>query len=138
MLVIHGIWAHGVLSLWAEDSDQPAAVPSGQPHSSQGRPPRPLRAPRPHPFAASTGLLADVLAEFGERASDLARKAADDELTLWLPGTGAGPVASPSWPVPTPVSETLIAGLATSIAHLPAPRRRRAQPVLAGSGCHPG
>ena len=92
MLVIHGIWAHGVLSLWAEDSDQPAAAPSGQAHSSQARSPR---APRPHPFGASTGLLADVLAEFGESASDLARKAADDELTLWLPGTAAAPVASP-------------------------------------------
>ena len=99
MLVIHVIWAHGVLSLWAEDSDQPAAVPSGQLESGQLRPQSspagPPGAPRPHPFAASTGLLADVLAEFGEGASDLARKAADDEVTLWLPGTGAGPVASP-------------------------------------------
>ena len=94
MLVIHGIWAHGVLSLWAEDSDQPAAVPSvpsGQSRPAEGRSPR---APRPHPFAASTGLLADVLAEFGEDASDLVRKAVDDELTLWLPGSGTGPAAS--------------------------------------------
>ncbi len=94
MLVIHGIWAHGVLSLWAEDSDQPAEVPSdtpGQPRSGPGRSPR----SRSHPFAASTGLLGDVLAEFGEDAGDLVRKAADDELNLWLPGTAAGPAASP-------------------------------------------
>ena len=87
MLTIHGIWAHGVLSLWAEDSGQPAV--------GRDTPGRPARAPRPHPFAASTGLLADVLSEVGEAASDLVRKAAEDELTIWLPGTSAGPLASP-------------------------------------------
>ena len=87
MLAIHGIWAHGALSLWAEDSGQSAPVPSRQGRSG--------RIPRPHPFAAAPGLLADVLAEFGEPASDLVRKAADDELTLWLPGKSAGPLASP-------------------------------------------
>ena len=87
MLAIHGIWAHGALSLWAEDSGQSAPVPSRQGRSG--------RIPRPHPFAAAPGLLADVLAEFGEPASDLVRKATDDELTLWLPGKSAGPLASP-------------------------------------------
>jgi superfamily II DNA or RNA helicase len=91
MLAIHGIWAHGVLSLWAEDSGEPAAFAPGEPGTSPSRPPR---APRPHPFAASPGVVADVLTEFGERASDVVRKAADDELILWLPGTAAGPVAS--------------------------------------------
>ena len=27
MLVIHGIWAYGALSLWAEDSAGPASLP---------------------------------------------------------------------------------------------------------------
>ncbi|HTW04906.1 MAG TPA: DEAD/DEAH box helicase [Streptosporangiaceae bacterium] len=88
MLVIHGIWAYGALSLWAEDSGRPAAAPA--------RAGRPSRAPRPHPFAGPPGLVADAMAEFGSRAEDLARKAVEDELTLWLPGTGAGPLASPA------------------------------------------
>jgi len=97
MLAIHGIWAHGMLSLWAEDSDHPAVVAPGQRHSSQGHSSQGhhTRAPQSHPFAAGTGLVADILAEFGECASDLVRKAADDELTLWLPGTAVGPIASP-------------------------------------------
>jgi len=90
MLAIHGIWAHGVLSLWAEDSEQPAPVAS-----APAAPPKVARAVRPHPFAARAGLVADVLAEFSELASDIVRKAAEDELTLWLP-TAAG------WPVPSP------------------------------------
>jgi hypothetical protein len=88
MLAIHGIWAHGVLSLWAEDSGQPSAPAAGQRRG-------PARAPRLHPFAASAGLLADVIAEFGESASDLIRKATEGELTLWLPSVTAGPVPSP-------------------------------------------
>ncbi len=84
MLAIHAIWSQGVLALWAEDSGPPAAVPAGR-----------AAQPRDHPFAASPGPLADVLAEFGEVASDLVRKAADDELTLWLPGGPSGPSASP-------------------------------------------
>jgi hypothetical protein len=118
MLVIHGIWAHGMLSLWAEDSGQlasAAAAPEVQagprahaprtPPPPRKPPPRTLpprtlppareRAPRSHPYAASTGLLADVIAEFGEPASDIIRKAADGELTLWLPTAAAGPVRSP-------------------------------------------
>src|SRR5215469_917766 len=87
MLAIHGLWAHGVLSLWAEDSEQPAPALSG-PRAGPG-------VSRRHPFAAPAGLLADVIAEFGETASDVVRKAADDELTLWLPSTAIGPVASP-------------------------------------------
>jgi hypothetical protein len=87
MLAIHGIWAYGALRLWAEDSGKSAQVPSGQGRAGH--------VPRTHPFAAEPGLLADVLAEFGEPASDLVRKAADDELTLWLPGKSAGPLASP-------------------------------------------
>jgi SNF2 family DNA or RNA helicase len=87
MLAIHAIWSQRVLALWAEDSGPPAAVPPGLPgHAGE---------PRDHPFAASTGLLADVLAEFGEAASDLVRKAAEEELTFWLPGGPRAPAASP-------------------------------------------
>src|SRR5258708_842456 len=75
MQVIHGIWAYGALQLWAEDSVLPAQAPP--------RLGRPSRAPRPHPFAAPPGELADSLADAG--AGDLARKAGDDELTLRLP-----------------------------------------------------
>jgi superfamily II DNA or RNA helicase len=87
MLVIHGIWAYGALSLWAEDSDRPATAPP--------RPGRPSRAPRAHPFAGAPDLVADALAELAGRAEDLARKAVEDELTLWLPGAAHGPLASP-------------------------------------------
>ena len=80
MLAIHGIWTDGRLHLWAEDSDKlPAAA-------SQ------LTA---HPFAAAADLLSDVLAEFGDPASDLVRKATETELELWLPATSSGPLASP-------------------------------------------
>src|SRR5450756_65281 len=85
LLVIHGIWAYGALQVWAEDSVLPAQAPP--------RPGRPSRAPRPHPFAAPPGELADSLADAG--VGDLARKAVDDELTLQLPSRVDGPLASP-------------------------------------------
>jgi SNF2-related domain/SNF2 Helicase protein/Helicase conserved C-terminal domain len=86
MLVIHGVWAHGALRVWAEDPGQPAVAPSGR---------RRTVAPlRPHPFAAPAGPLADVLAELPELV-DPVRKATEDELTLWLPGTSARPAGSP-------------------------------------------
>src|SRR5215469_11814041 len=39
---------------------------------------------------------ADAVAELAGLAADLARKAIEDELTLWLPGTADGPLASPA------------------------------------------
>ena len=95
MLMIHGIWAHGVLSLWAEDSERPA--PALVTASRQAE------AARPHPFAAPAGLLADAIAEFGEPATDIVRKAAEDEMTLWLPTAGGEPV--PSADLPSPVAD---------------------------------
>ena len=86
MLVIHGIWVHRALRVWAEDSGQPAAA-----GSSRLRTVAPLR---PHPFAAAAGAVADVLAERPE-LTDLVRKATEDELTLWLPSTSARPIGSP-------------------------------------------
>jgi SNF2 family DNA or RNA helicase len=88
MLAIHGVWSDGRLLLWAEDADR-IGLRAG---------PRPAGSPddaRQHPFAASTGLLADTLAEFGEQAADLARKATETDLVLWLPATAAGPLSSP-------------------------------------------
>ena len=90
MRVIHGVWAHGALCLWAEDPDLPplaAAGPSG------------VHLPRPHPFACQAAELADLLASSPGSASTPAgnavRKAVHDELTLQLPSAGGGPLASP-------------------------------------------
>src|SRR5216683_2561771 len=88
MLVIHGIWANGALCLWAEDSRRPARVPP-----PPGR--RPSRAPRPHPFASTPDVLAEMLAGLPEPFPALARKAVEDELTLYLPALADGPLASP-------------------------------------------
>jgi SNF2 family DNA or RNA helicase len=87
MLALHGIWAYGALGLWAEDPDGPAAAPP--------RPGRASRAPRPHPFAAAAEVIADVVAGLAEPADGIARKAVEDEMTLWLPATADGPLASP-------------------------------------------
>jgi len=87
MLVIHGTWAYGVMSLWAEDSGRPATAGS--------RPARTSRAPRLHPFAADPDVLADAVAELAGSSADLARKAIEDELTLRLPSAPDGPLASP-------------------------------------------
>ncbi len=88
MLAIHGIWHQRTLALWAEDADLLSAAPSA-PAGSQ---PPDLRD---HPYAATFDDLADVLAEFGQSAADLVRKAAEDDLTLWLPGVSVAPAASP-------------------------------------------
>jgi SNF2 family DNA or RNA helicase len=88
MLAIHGVWSDGRLRLWAEDA---AKLPAAN-LPAVGRTAGQVSA---HPFAAAADLLSDVLAEFGDPASDLVRKAADAELTLWLPASGTGPLASP-------------------------------------------
>jgi hypothetical protein len=93
MLVIHGIWAYRALHVWAEDSTLPAQAPP--------RAGRPSRAPRPHPFAAAAGALADALADAGPAAADMSRKAVDDELTLRLPTVADSPLASPELVRPT-------------------------------------
>ena len=85
MRVIHGVWAHGALCLWAEDPDLPSA---------SGRAPSGVQLPRPHPFACQAAELADVLAE-RPGSQEAVRKAVHDELILQLPTAGAGPLASP-------------------------------------------
>ena len=114
MLVVHGIWAYGALQVWAEDSGLPAQAPP--------RAGRPSRAPRPHPFAARPGELADALAAAG--AGDLPRKAADDKVTLRLPSTADGPLASPELLRPPAASR------------IPPPRARRRWPP-GGFPCSP-
>ncbi len=86
MRVIHGIWAHGALCLWAEDPDLPPVSGSAA-HD--------VRLPRPHPFACQAAELADLLAGRAGALGDAARKAVHDELTLQLPSAGGGPLASP-------------------------------------------
>jgi SNF2 family DNA or RNA helicase len=88
MLAIHGVWSDGRLHLWAEDADRVGLLALPRPGGSPGD-------ARPHPFAAGTGLLADTLAEFGENVADLARKATETDLVLWLPGTAGAPLSSP-------------------------------------------
>jgi len=86
MRIIHGIWAHGALCLWAEDPDLPPSSGSG---------PAGLDLPRPHPFACQAAELADTLAGWSGEVGDAARKGVQHELTLQLPTAGGGPLASP-------------------------------------------
>lgn len=69
MRVVHEVWAHGALCLWAEDPGLPAALPGRSPE------------PAPHPFACQAAELADTLAALPGPAGEAARKAVNDELT---------------------------------------------------------
>ena len=121
MRVIHGVWAHGALCLWAEDPDLPplaAARPSG------------VHLPRPHPFACQAAELADMLAgsppgSASTAAGDAARKAVHDELTLQLPSAGGGPLASPELVRPEAPGTPGVPGTpGASAASVPARRGR--------------
>jgi len=128
MLAIHGIWANGLLRLWAEESGRLAAQPPAQ--RRQGRAAHERAAPdgaaddltvgvaRQHPFGCPAGLLSDALAEFGEDVADLVRKAAEDELTLWLPSTRAGPVSSPELALDAPATAPVATPAGPSTASL--------------------
>src|SRR5579862_5732528 len=83
MRVVHGIWAHDALCLWAEDP--------GLPPGPAGRAPEPA----PHPFACQAVELADLLALLPGPAGEAVRKAVGAELTLRLPSAGTAPLASP-------------------------------------------
>src|SRR6478752_5723080 len=104
MRVVHGIWAHGALCVWAEDPELPPTA------GATGSAPSGVRLPRPHPFACQAAELADLVAGWPGSPSpdgssldapsldvlgDAARKAVHDELTLQLPTAGGGPLASP-------------------------------------------
>src|SRR2546429_7043507 len=96
MRVIHGVWAHGALCLWAEDPGLPprsGPIPSSTAASG-------VHMPRPHPFACQATELADLLAgsppgSASTSAGNAVRKAVHDELTLQLPSSGGGPLSSP-------------------------------------------
>src|SRR6185312_16043572 len=121
MRVIHGVWAHGALCLWAEDPDlppRPAAAPQG------------VHLPRPHPFASQAAELADLLASSAgppglasTAAGDAVRKAVHDELTLRLPSAGGGPLASPELVRPEAPGVSGAPG-ATEAPVAPVPARR--------------
>src|SRR5262249_12837223 len=73
MLVLHGFWSlDDGLCLWARDSDRTVKSPS-----------QALRSVRPHPFAASTGVLAGIWA------------GKPGEATLLLPSLRMAPLDSP-------------------------------------------
>ncbi len=113
MRVIHGIWAHGALCLWAEDPGLPPVTGSASSGSASSgsassgsapsrSAPHDVHLPRPHPFACQAAELADLLAGRPGTAADAARKAVHDELTLQLPSAGGGPLASPELVRPEP------------------------------------
>jgi hypothetical protein len=76
VIVVHGLWRDGRLALWAEDSAIP--VP----------PARPGRAATPHPFAAASDVLAEII-------DDSAAKAPHGTAYLSLPTRSGVPVDSP-------------------------------------------
>ena len=131
MRVIHGVWAHGALCLWAEDPDLPPRPAA----ASQG-----VHLPRPHPFASQAAELADLLASSAgppglasTAAGDAVRKAVHDELTLRLPSAGGGPLASPELVRPeapgVPEAPGATEALPAPVAPVPA---RRGRVSLAG------
>ena len=127
MLAIHGVWSAGRLHVWAEDSDLLGL--RSEPHPA-GLP----RADRQHPFAASPSLLADALAEFGEQLADLARKATETDLLLWLPSTSAAPLSSPDTAavaaamVRSPESGTAVDNIPAGNEHVSPAAARTARP----------
>jgi SNF2 family DNA or RNA helicase len=107
MRVIHGIWAHGALCLWAEDPDLLRLAASDPVHPDLVHPdpvhadpahPEPAAAGSglpPHPFACHAPELAGLLAVLAGPAAEAVHKAVDAELTLQLPTAGGRPLASP-------------------------------------------
>ena len=90
--MLHSAWLSDAerLVVWAEDGNQArTAAPR------RGRPPR-QRRPAPHPFALGHDGVRLATAEVGgAEADDLIVEADEVELLLRLPGTAAGPAASP-------------------------------------------
>jgi superfamily II DNA or RNA helicase len=78
MRVLHGIWEHGGLCLWAEGSGLPQIQD-------------PSQGPAPHPFAVPAAELADLL----EPVTDFVRKADGAHAVLLLPTRDGMPLASP-------------------------------------------
>ncbi|HVU67987.1 MAG TPA: hypothetical protein VHD63_12690, partial [Ktedonobacteraceae bacterium] len=89
MIVLHALWdwEDGArLHIWAESSRQPAKTKRGGRRASSAR-------SRAHPFALDTESLREALGELA--GSLLAREAQTGLITLRLPATASGPLASP-------------------------------------------
>jgi hypothetical protein len=114
MRVIHGVWAHGALCLWAEDPDLPQAPPRSLPR----------RPAQPHPFACQAAELADLLTALPGPGGEAACKAVHDELTLQLPSAGGPPRPLASPELVRPVASTAPAAADTP-ADPPQPRPGR-------------
>jgi len=132
MLVIHATWAYGALYAWAEDSALPAEAPPRGGRPSRAPRPHPFAVPA-GPLAtvladtvladtvladtvladtvlADTVLADTVLADTSladAELADLVGKAADDELTLRLPSSPAGPLPSPELTRPAADAQAL-------------------------------
>src|SRR5579875_1510660 len=126
MFVVHGVWAHDALWLWAEDPSLPARAPA--------RGGRPSRAPRAHPFAAGAAELAGALARLPGRAGGLAAKAAGDELTLRLPTAGDGPHPSPGLGREPPAGKSVLMAWRVPALSFEPPAAGRLLAVLAAPG----
>jgi superfamily II DNA or RNA helicase len=108
MRVLHGIWAGDALCLWAEDS----VLPTRGDAQLQPQP-----QPQTHPFACPPAELADLL----EPAGDIARKAVEAEVTLWLPTVKRAPMPSPELdPEPRPGKPSLARWRVPALAFEPA------------------
>ncbi len=93
MIVLHALWNRsgaGRLHFWAESSEQ--AELSQQAVGTGGRGRRSFIS-GPHPFALAAEALREALGELG--GSLLAREAVAGVMTLRLPATTGGPLASP-------------------------------------------
>jgi hypothetical protein len=100
MLVLHGLWVAGAVTVWAENA---RAAASARPRRG-GRPPR----RRPHPFAARPADLQTALPHLEPQAKDAAL-----EVRLLLPTRHGSPDPSPELPVETetrPRSATVAEG----------------------------
>ncbi len=89
MLVVHGIWAYGALQVWAEDSGLAPAGPAAPRTAAAGGAPAPVRRP-----AGRTG--GRTRGRAGRRPGGRpAAQGGRRQLTLRLPSTAGGPLASP-------------------------------------------
>ena len=86
MRVIHGVWAHGALCLWAEDPDLPPVPGRARPPAFTCR--SRIRSPARPPSWPTCS-------RSGPGRQEAVRKAVHDELILQLPTAGGGPLASP-------------------------------------------
>ncbi|WP_329565227.1 DEAD/DEAH box helicase [Kitasatospora sp. NBC_01266] len=104
MFAVHGLWrgpGGGRLALWAEDARAldaargPVPYPGGGPEAGPGAGGNGSAAARPHPYACSAALLAELLGGIGPGLEWLAGQAAERWTTLTLPSLSGVPTPSP-------------------------------------------